>query len=278
MPASPPPPTSRIRWSADTHPGHRRKNNEDTFLALTLDGVSAHYLGKTGEGHFENSDYIFAVGDGMGGAKAGEFASRIAIDKITAILPKGFSNQALGISSGFQDLFEELYQEIHVALHYLGQSYEECAGMGSTLSLCWVTPEWVNYAHIGDSRIYFLPQAGEIRQLTRDDNHPGWLYAQGKINEREARTHPRRHSLQRALGANHQFINIQTGSVHYESGDLFLLCSDGLTDGLWDRHLLQLLRNPEPDEKQISPVTRLIEASLERSGRDNTTAIVVECV
>ncbi len=267
----------RVLWSADTNPGKKRSNNEDTFLALTLDGVSAQYLGKSGEGTFENSDYIFAVGDGMGGAQAGEFASRIAIDKITSILPKGFSNQAMGISSGFQDLFEELYQEIHSALLYLGQSYQECAGMGSTLSLCWMTPDWMNFAHIGDSRIYYLPRQGGIRQLTRDDTHAGWLLAQGKINEREARSHPRRHSLQRALGADHQFTNIQSGSVGYEPGDLFLLCSDGLTDGLWDRQILQLLREPEPVETEVNPGPRLVKTSVERSGRDNTTAIVVEC-
>lgn len=274
----PTPEASRlVRWSAATHPGKKRANNEDTFLALRLDAVSAQYLGKIGEGSFAESDYVFAVGDGMGGAQAGEFASRIAIDKITTILPKGFSNQAMGISSGFQDLFDQLFQEIHDALLYLGQSYEECSGMGSTLSLCWMTPEWMNYAHIGDSRMYYLPQAGGIRQITRDDTHAGWLLSQGKITERDARSHPRRHSLQRALGANHQFISIQTGSVGYESGDLFLICSDGLADGLWDRQILQLLRDPDPSEASLPPGPRLVHYSVERSGRDNTTAIVIEC-
>jgi protein phosphatase len=81
--------------------------------------------------------------------------------------------------------------------------------------------------------------------------------------------------LQKALGAGHQFVDPQIGAVGCQPGDLFLLCSDGLTDGLWDRQLLQLLREPEEREAQLPPAQRLVEASLERSGRDNTTAVVV---
>lgn len=273
---APPPDRSTLRWTAMTHPGHKREGNEDTFLALTLDAETAHYLGKDGTGGFERADYIFAVGDGMGGAQAGEFASKIAIEKITKVLPTGFHSQTMGLSAGFQDLFETLYEEIHRALLFLGTSYEECSGMGTTLSLCWFSPDWMNYAHIGDSRIYYLPAGGGIKQLTRDDNHVGWLYHQGKITERQARAHPGRHSLQRALGGDQQFLTIQTGSVGYEDGDIFVLCSDGLTDGLWEKHFVQLLRQPDPREAELSPAPRLIEAALSKSGQDNTTAIVIE--
>ncbi|MFQ3669940.1 MAG: SpoIIE family protein phosphatase, partial [Verrucomicrobiia bacterium] len=107
-------------------------------------------------------------------------------------------------------------------------------------------------------------------------SHVGWLLRTGKINEREARTHPRKNSLQMALGAGHQFIDPQVGSVGLEPGDLFLLCSDGLTDGLWDKNLLQLLRDPTPTEAAVPPAQRLLNAALERSGKDNLTAVVVE--
>ena len=149
--------------------------------------------------------------------------------------------------------------------------------MGATLSLCWFAPGWVYFAHIGDSRIYYLPaKEGGIRQLTHDDTHVGWLFREGKLNEREARDHPRRNVLQKALGAGHQFVDPQVGAVACEPGDLFLLCTDGLTEGLFNEQLLQRLRDPDGAEAALDPAQRLVAASLERSGRDNTTALVVE--
>ena len=151
--------------------------------------------------------------------------------------------------------------------------------MGATLSLSWFTPGWMYFAHIGDSRIYYLPaREGGLRQLTHDDTHVGWLFREGKISEREARSHPRRTSLQKALGAGHQFVTPQVGAVACEKGDLFLLCTDGLTDGLFDEQLLQRLRSPDAAEAAQNPAQRLVAASLERAGRDNTTALVVEVV
>ena len=93
-----------LRWSGLTHVGRVRPNNEDTFLALTFDGHNVHYLGKTGEASFADSDFVFAVSDGMGGAKSGEFASRISIDRITRLLPRSFRLSASGLESGFADV------------------------------------------------------------------------------------------------------------------------------------------------------------------------------
>jgi serine/threonine protein phosphatase PrpC len=268
------PSVPHVQWSAMTHTGKVRKNNEDAFLCIALEDQAFHYLGKEGDARGDSRDFIFAVSDGMGGANAGEFASRIAVEKITRLLPKGYRSMASGLSAGFADLFEELYEEINKALNYLGSQYEECAGMGATLTLVWIVPGWLFFAHIGDSRLYYLPAAGGLKQLSEDHSHVGWLRRQGKINEREARTHPMRFSLNRALGAGHQFVEPQVGSVGYEPGDLFLLCSDGITDGLWDRQILQLLRDPDAREQVLPPAPRLIEAALERSGRDNLTAFV----
>jgi serine/threonine protein phosphatase PrpC len=274
LPQEPAAPSTCVNWSGMTHVGKVRKNNEDAFLCITIDDQTFHYLGKEGEASLDNRDFIFAVSDGMGGAKAGEFASRIAVEKITRLLPKGYRSMASGLSAGFADLFEELYEEINKALNYLGSQYEECSGMGATLTLVWVVPGWLYFAHIGDSRLYYLPAGGGLKQLSEDHSHVGWLRRQGKINEREARSHPMRYSINRALGAGHQFVTPHVGSVGYEPGDLFLLCSDGITDGLWDRQLLQLLREPDLPEQIKSPAPRLVEAALERSGQDNLTAFV----
>ncbi|MEA3188632.1 MAG: family protein phosphatase, partial [Chthoniobacter sp.] len=119
-------------------------------------------------------------------------------------------------------------------------------------------------------------RGGGIKQLTQDDTHVGWLFRNAKLNEREARQHPRRNVLQRALGAGHQFVDPQLGSVACERGDLFLLCTDGLVDGLYDAQLLEMIRAPESAEKETDAAQRLVRAAIERAGRDNTTALLVE--
>ncbi len=135
------------------------------------------------------------------------------------------------------------------------------------------------FGHVGDSPIYYLPaQERAIRQLTHDDTHVGWLLRNGKINGREARNHPRRNLLQKALGGGNQFVAPQVGAVAYETGDIFLLCTDGLVEGLHDSHLGEFLRPPEPAQPDAHPAHRLVEESLARNGRDNTTALVIRVV
>ena len=156
----------RIRWSGLSDAGRFRKNNEDAFLALTFDAQELRYLGKIGAGDLDQGDFVFAVSDGMGGAKSGEFASKIAVEKITQLLPKSFPLSAARIDAGLADVMRELYERIHHAMVDMGRHYEECAGMGATLSLCWFMPEWVYFGHIGDSRIYYLPKKHD-----RHDRH-----------------------------------------------------------------------------------------------------------
>lgn len=259
-----------------THIGHVRTNNEDSFLGVTVNGREVSYLGKIGEASMASADFVFAVSDGMGGAKSGEFASRIALDKITKLLPKGFRLSAQGMTAGFSDLLGELFASIHKELSKLGYSYEECAGMGATLSLCWFAPDWMYFAHIGDSRIYYLPKEGGLTQISHDHSYVGFLRRSGQINEREARTHPRRNALNQALGAGHQFVDPHLGAVGYRPGDRFVICSDGLTDGLWDRNIEDIIRNPDAATSTHEAARRLVERALESSGRDNTTAVVIE--
>ena len=267
-----------LKWSGCSDIGRVRKNTEDAFLGLRFDAHEVHRLGKFGEAATAKHDFTFAVCDGMGGAKAGEYASQIAVDKITTLLPRAFKNSALGLDAGVADVLAELYEQIHRALVYLGSSYDECHGMQTTMSLSWFTPGWMYFGHIGDSRIYHLPaKKTEIRQLTADDTHVGWLFRNGQINEHQARTHPRRNVLQKALGGANQFVEPQVGAVACERGDFFLLCSDGLTEGLYDHYLVDILRAAAKDKK-INPAQLLVNESVKNDGRDNTTALVVEVV
>ncbi len=277
-----PPPDSaavrRLRWSGLSDRGKVRKNNEDSFLGMQFDAQEAHLLGKTGEASLQNVDLAFAVSDGMGGAMAGEFASRITVEKITRLMPRAFKQSASGLASGFADVLAELFGQIHRAISYLGESYEECRGMGATLSLCWFTPGWMYFAHVGDSRIYYLPAAGGMKQLSEDDTYVGWMLRNGKLSEYQARNHPARNRLQKALGGGNQFADPQVGAVAIEKGDTFVLCTDGVMDGLFDNAIADCIRTPSREAAAHDPARRLVRAAVEESGRDNTTAVVVEVI
>lgn len=261
----------QLRWSGQTDRGKIRKNNEDSFLGLQFDAQEVNFLGKIGEASLDHFDFAFAVSDGMGGALAGEFASRVTVDEITRILPRAYKRSAAGMETGFGDVLTELFDKIHGQLMHFGRCYPECSGMGATLSMCWFTPGWMFFGHIGDSRIYYLPAAGgDMKQLTHDDTFVGWLFRQGKINEREARVHPGKNALQKALGAGHQFVDPQVGAVGCEPGDRFLLCTDGVVDGLFDHALHDLARTPDATAK------RIVDTAVQSSGRDNATALLIE--
>jgi protein phosphatase len=264
---------TRLAWSGQTDRGRVRPNNEDAFVAFHFNGRETHFLGKAGESRIADADFVFAVSDGMGGAKMGEFASRIAVQEITRLLPRSFRLSAGGMDNDFQNILTEVFEGVHHALLKFGWSYEECAGMGATLSLCWFTPRWMYFGHVGDTRVYYLPEGGSLKQITHDHSQVGWMRRNQKISEHEARTHPARHALQQALGAGHQFVDPHIGAVGYAPGDRFLICSDGLTEGLWDRRIEEMLRSPGPREEQAR---RLVEAAKAEAGRDNITAVVVE--
>lgn len=267
------PPRRGIAWSGVTHPGKVRTNNEDAFLALTLDGHEVRYLGKTGSSDFAQGDFVFAVSDGMGGAKSGEFASRVTVEKITRLLPRSFRLTATGLDGARAETLHDLCLAIHDELTRLGRFYEECAGMGATLTLAWFNPETVFFAHVGDSRLYHLPGDGDLRQLSHDHNYVGWLRRNGQINERQQRAHPQRNALSQALGANVQFVEPQIGMLEHRRGDRFLLVSDGVVDALWDRQVEELARHGD----RARPAAEVVlEAALATEARDNITAVVVD--
>lgn len=266
----------RIRWSGLTHPGRFRKNNEDSFLALTLEPSGFQYLGKYGEAAIDAYDFIFAVSDGMGGAKSGEFASRIAVEKIADLLPAGFRLAAQGFQADYTEILEELYSAIHREMKSMAFHYEECRGMGATLTMGWITPEWLHFAHAGDSRLYYLPENGPLKQVTHDHTRAGELFRQGKIDERAARRHPERNVLTNVLGGQVTRVDPQVGSIGLNPRDTFVFCSDGIIDGVRDHRLEALLREPPARFREMDASERLIVDANEESGRDNATALVVQ--
>jgi serine/threonine protein phosphatase PrpC len=155
--------------------------------------------------------------------------------------------------------------------------YSPCAYISPNLKSTKHLNEWRYRNGVGDDRPPFF-RSGAIQQLTHDDTHVGWLLRNGKINERQARSHPRRNLLQKALGGGNQFVTPQVGAVACEAGDTILLCTDGLVEGLHDCHLEEFLRAPEVARPGANPADRLVEESLARNGRDNTTALVIRVV
>ena len=266
-------PTLELSWSGCSETGPCRANNEDMFLGLAIDAREVRHLGRAGSSSTGETDLLFAVSDGMGGEKSGEFASRIAVEKITRRFPPLLGRRGQGKPIGFGAAFAALFAEIHAALQYLGDSYEECRGMGATLSIAWFSGGILHFAHIGDTRIYHLPSAGGIVQLTNDDTHVGWLQRTGQISEREARMHPARNRLQKALGAGNQFVDPQVGEVPCAKGDRFLLCTDGVTDAVFNDKIREIL---EECPEGTPPARHLVNEALGRSGKDNTTALLVE--
>lgn len=265
-----------LRWSGATDIGKFRPNNEDAFLGVSFNREDLYFLGRLGEAQARGMDFIFAVSDGMGGERSGEFASKFTLDNVTRVLPRRFQLAPDARRTGTVACLEEMFHGIHRQLISLGESYTASRGMGATLTLAWYVGGWIVFGHIGDSRLYHLPKDGPLRQLTDDHTHVGWLRKAGQLNEREARFHPRKNVLTQSLGSGNQFVHPQFGEVCCAPGDRFLLCTDGIVEGLWDRGLEEVLRSPASDGASLTPAQRLVQLAVDESGRDNATAVVVE--
>lgn len=272
---------TQIAWSASTDTGPYRSNNEDSFIALKVNGEGVYRLGTWGEDYIEESDFVFAVSDGMGGAKSGDFASQVVVEQIALLFPKVFKSQAQGLIVYFQDVLMELVSNVHTALNQMGLAYSELEGMGATLSLCWLRMDRMYFVHVGDSRIYHLSKTGNFDQLTRDHTHVGWLKERGELSDYEARNDPRRNILQQVIGGKTQHLNPQFGELVLDGKDRLLLCTDGLYEGLLDSALKRKLDFTHPfrsaESSESSSLSEaMVASSILEDGKDNTTALCIE--
>ncbi len=244
-----------------------------------MDSRELRRLGKVGEASLAEGDFVFAVSDGMGGARAGEFASRITVEKLAEWLPKSFKLGAMGLHRGGPDYLAEVLSNIHAEMVSLGFHYEECRGMGATLSLLWFGPVRAHFVHVGDSRIY-LQRAGEkeLRQVSEDHTYVQHLVRTGRISTSQAKLHPQRNLLTQTLGGQTRVLQPQLGTIYLQPGDRFVLCTDGVTGAVGDRSIAALAHAPNPNRKEPNPADRLVEEALSNLTRDNSTAMVVEVV
>jgi protein phosphatase len=260
---------SILHWSALTHSGSRKPRNDDSLIAFASRPNGAETLPADGARSLELDDLVFAVSDGMGGGKAGDLASSLLLRKMSEIIPETFKIAASGFFPDCLDHLADAIRSVHG--HINEAAREENHGMAATLALAWFTPQNLYIANAGDSRIY-ISRNGDLAQLSRDHTAAWGQWKRGEISEIEYRSHPRRSALYEVVGGGHASVCPHFASVPYLPGDRFLICSDGLVDGVWERHIANALSSPaSPAETSAT----LLKRAVDNCGIDDTTLIVI---
>jgi protein phosphatase len=223
-----------------TDTGRQRRDNEDSAYARPP---------------------VFVVADGMGGAQAGEVASKIAVEAFEQGLPSDGKPE---------DRLATRVREANQRIHDLSQEQHERAGMGTTITAAYLDEDDVVIAHVGDSRAYLF-RDGELRRLTQDHTLVAALVDQGKLTEEEAAEHPQRSIITRALGPEAS-VDVDTWTYPLRDGDVLLLCSDGLTSMVSEELVGEVLRSAPSLE---AAGQTLIDEANNAGGRDNITVVLV---
>jgi serine/threonine protein phosphatase PrpC len=224
------------RWAGASDPGRKRRRNEDSFVL---------------------EPPLFAVADGMGGAQAGQIASKLAAGAV--------KERGAGV--------EDLIQEANRRVHRRAQEDPDTSGMGTTLTVASIEEDGiVSIGHVGDSRAY-LVREGKLEQLTEDHSLVGELMRSGKLSREEAEVHPQRSVMTRAVGTDPD-VDVDMFAVESRAGDLFLLCSDGLTTMVEDDEILRLVEEEKGDLQAL--VKALIKAANRGGGEDNITVVAFD--
>jgi protein phosphatase len=236
-----------IQYGSHSDQGRVRTSNEDSFAA-----------------NLKNR--IFLVADGMGGHAAGEIASMIAAATVEEVVAS-----LINSGRGLDDILFTAVQEANNRIYQAQRDRPELSGMGSTLTALALHQENYYVAHVGDSRAYMLRE-GELEQLTRDHSLVWQLYESGVLAKGELSSHPQKNLITRSIGPHPQVeIDIEQGPVC--EGDVFLLCSDGLTDMVPEDGIRSLLSEKDAPPQRIGEA--LVQTANLHGGQDNITVVVV---
>ncbi len=241
--------------------GRVRGRNEDAYF---FNGEYPNAENMNDEKHLaaetEGEGSLWAICDGVGGARNGDRASRTAVRGM-----KDLKNHLPG--RNFPACLQNWVRQADRVIA------ERTSGGGCTMVMLYGQENGLQMAHIGDSRIYWFHE-GQLRRLTRDHSKMEMLMEAGLITEKEARTHPQRHVITRALGLSGEaFCEATIGNpMPVVDGDAYLLCSDGLTDMLPDREIERIFRETETADDCAGALYR---GALEAGGKDNTTVLVL---
>jgi protein phosphatase len=211
-------------------------------------------------GSFQN---LFIVADGMGGHKAGDYASRLCIESMVSQIKESASNTPVTI-------FQEAITFANRAVYEASQEDKEYEGMGTTMVACTLQGDTLYVANIGDSRLYLLRD--ELEQITTDHSLVEEMVKIGNITEREARVHPQKNIITRALGIDDE-VQADYFELQVAPSDVILLCSDGLTNMVEDDEIEYIIRKGESLQQAGEA---LIERANLNGGSDNITAVLVE--
>ncbi len=260
-----------LDYAGGTDVGLRRTNNEDAWWVGPLAAQECKPLNHA-SGSLSFSDGIWmGVSDGLGGANAGEIASGIALAETQgalALAPRGQLDEAKARAA---------LAQANDAVLAASRGNPEWAGMGATLSFVWIDGAQAMIGQAGDSRIYRLRESW-LEELSVDHSPVGRLRQAGRLSETDARHHPSRHVIDQCLGGGDPGLMPDCDGVDLEAGDVLLLCTDGLTDGVRDAEIASVLGAVAGGEMMVEEaVEELISRANRISGRDNVTVIVARC-
>lgn len=203
---------------------------------------------------------LYGVADGMGGHKGGEVASTSARDDLLREL-EGKTPSVATLSGAIEEVNRQIYHQ---------QEHDDAlTGMGTTLSVLWMSDNFVYIGHVGDSRVYLL-RDGEFKQMTLDHSLVEQLVREGVLTEEEAQNHPMRNIITRAIGTD-ESVEVDVVVEERRKGDMWLACSDGLHGLVDDRQMRDALRQYAPEKA----ADVLLKAALDAGGRDNVTLVIV---
>ena len=232
------------RYASRTDPGRKRRHNEDSFVVQPP---------------------LFAIADGMGGAQAGEIASALAAGALAEASANG----------GGEPRVVELIQEANRRVHHRASTDPATTGMGTTITVAIVEDDGtLTFGHVGDSRAYRL-RNDRLEQITDDHSLVAELVRRGELSPAEAEVHPQRSVITRALGTDPD-VDVDAFSIRPEAGDLYLICSDGLSDMVTGETIEKIVRAHRDDLDEAARA--LVRAANQGGGDDNITAVLFEIV
>ena len=266
-----------VELQAKTDVGRVRRGNEDNFLLLDLTAGRA-FSGSDGaenpadmtELTLGDSGLVLVVSDGMGGALAGDVASRMAIEAVRDVLlgEQGDGN-GCDPESSLVDCLKHATLEANKNIHYKSLEDSRCSGMGATLTGAAIKDDKLDLVQVGDSRAYVM-RGQQIRLATKDQSLVQQLVDVGQISEAEAETHMFRNVILQALGAQNE-LTPATARIQLRDGDTLLLCSDGLSGKLRNEDIRQIVA----DAKDLSAACNaLVAEANNRGGEDNITVVL----
>ena len=229
-----------VEIGAQTDVGRARELNEDGYIV---------------------EEPLFAVADGMGGHRAGEVASRMALEAIAEVTPDEHGPHSLA----------ERVRAANRVVHQRAAEDRDLEGMGTTVTALWMDGDEARIAHVGDSRAYLL-RDGELKMLTEDHTLVQRMVSEGKLSPEEAEVHPQRSILTRALGVDEE-VDVDDFTLEVSAGDRILLCTDGLTSMIGEDRIAELLRSQDDPQETADA---LVDAANEAGGQDNITVVVID--